>query len=290
MIARRYGSRITGPGAALCLCAALQSRCRLTFLSTFLLLWLSGCATTGSCAGGPALPASAHGIVFAADGAGDFRACSRSLRKAVEAEHLPFAVEAVPWSHGYGRVLSDQMGHGHARVAGQQLAERISELRYQNPHAEIFLVGHSAGSAVVLSAAELLPPDTVSKIILLAPSVSAAYDLRPALRCARGGMDVFYSKWDWWYLGFAVTLVGDADGTWLQPAAGRVGFRPRSELDQDDSFYAKLRQYPWDAKQAWTGNLGGHYGAYQQDFLKAYVLPLFKGSGARGQEARVRSQ
>jgi pimeloyl-ACP methyl ester carboxylesterase len=258
-------------------CSALRSRCRLPLFSTFFLLWLSGCATTGSCAGRPAPPVSVHGIIFAADGAGDFRACSRSLRKAVETAHLPLAVEAVSWSHGFGRVLSDQMGHGHARLAGQQLAERISELRYQNPRTEIFLVGHSAGSAVVLSAAQLLPPDSVSRIILLAPSVSAEYDLRPALRCARGGMDVFYSKWDWWYLGFAVTLVGDADGTWLQPAAGRVGFQPRPDPDPDASLYARLRQYPWDAKQAWSGNLGGHYGAYQQDFLKAYVLPLLKG-------------
>jgi pimeloyl-ACP methyl ester carboxylesterase len=223
----------------------------------------------------------ARGVVFAADGAGDFRACSKALRTAIEAEKLPISVETFCWSHGFGRVISDQIGHRYARHVAEELAERVLEFRQQHPGMEIYLVGHSAGSAVVLSAAGLLPPDSVSRIVLLAPSVPADYDLRPALRTARAGIDVFYSKWDWWYLGLAVTVVGAADGSCLQPAAGRIGFRPRSDLIEDALLCAGLRQYPWDPSQAWSGNLGGHYGVYQQNFLKAYVLPLFQGIGGQ---------
>jgi hypothetical protein len=38
--------------------------------------------------------------------------------------------------------------------------------------------------------------------------------------------------------------------------------------------YAKLRQYPWEPGLDSTGNHGGHYGAYQPDFLRVAVLPL----------------
>ena len=37
---------------------------------------------------------------------------------------------------------------------------------------------------------------------------------------------------------------------------------------------ARLRQHPWDAAVAWTGNEGGHNGSLSAVYLKAYVLPL----------------
>jgi len=63
----------------------------------------------------------------------------------------------------------------------------------------------------------------------------------------------------------------------LQPAAGRVGFEAPAIAGEDGALYAKLRQYPWNPNQAWSGNFGGHYGAYQQNYLKAFVLPLLHG-------------
>src|SRR5947207_2649584 len=74
------------------------------------------------------------------------------------------------------------------------------------------------------AAAEFLPPDSVERVVLLAPSVSAEYDLGPALACAREGIDVFHSGRDRAYLGLGVRLLGTADRHWSD-AAGRVGFR-----------------------------------------------------------------
>ena len=92
---------------------------------------------------------------------------------------------------------------------GQRLACRVTALRQASPAAEVYLVGHSAGCAVVLAAAESLPPGGVNRIILLAPSASLDYDLRPALRCARGGIDVFYSDRDVAYLGLGVSAFAE---------------------------------------------------------------------------------
>jgi pimeloyl-ACP methyl ester carboxylesterase len=212
-------------------------------------------------------------LVLVADGAGNFRAASRTLTEVVEETHAPLCVQPVIWSHGYCRILADQMDQEHLRAEGKCLAEQILAHKQRNPETPIYLVAHSAGTGVVLSAAESLPPDTVERIILLAPAVSTNRDLRAALAAAREGVDVFYSKADWWYLGMGVTLIGTADRHW-DAAAGRVGFRPLICCPKDSPLYEKLRQYPWQECLSGTGHKGGHYGAYQPGFLKMCVLPL----------------
>src|SRR5262249_37529914 len=127
--------------------------------------------------------------------------------------------------------------------------------------------------AVVLAAVEALPPGYVDRLILLAPSVSVDYDLRPALRSVSGTVEVFHSCRDGLVLGVCMRLVGTADHKW-SGAAGRHGFRPLVCTPDDAALYTKLRQHSWDPCVEWTGNCGGHYGNHERCFLKAYVLPL----------------
>jgi pimeloyl-ACP methyl ester carboxylesterase len=241
------------------------------------LLLPSGCASAPvtTRAAAPCPCDRPHALVLVADGAGNFRAASANLRQVAADAGAPLCVEPFVWSHGYYRILADQIGQGHMRDEGKRLAELVLAHRRQDPATPVYLVGHSAGSGVVLSAAESLPPDSVERIVLLAPAVSAYHDLKPALVAARRGVDVFYSKADWWYLGMGVTVVGTADRHW-DPAAGRVGFKRMDCCPADAPLYEKLRQYPWQEGLSWTGHKGGHYGAYQPGFLKACVLPLLE--------------
>lgn len=246
------------------------------------LLLPSGCASlpanVAARAVAPCPCEKAAALVLVADGAGDFRAASLSLAQVAEQAQAPLCVQSFVWSHGYFRILADEMDYRHIRCEGQLLAQRVWAEKQVHPETPIFLVAHSAGTGVVLNAAEALPPNTVERIILLAPAVSTERDLRGALRAARQGIDVFYSKNDWWYLGTAVTLFGTADRRWTA-AAGRVGFRPMVCAPEDGALYDKLRQYPWDESLSWTGHKGGHYGSYQPGFLKACVLPLLGAPG-----------
>jgi pimeloyl-ACP methyl ester carboxylesterase len=188
---------------------------------------------------------------------------------------LPLHVQTVEWSHGYGRMFADHVDYRHARAEGMKLATQIACYRQaqgQGPPLPVYLVAHSGGSAVVLAAAELLPPDSVERIVLLAPSVSADYDLRPALRCARQGVDVFYSSRDLGYLGLGVGLFGTGDRRW-SAASGRVGFRLPADADAE-GLYTRLHQHPWVPAVSWTGNEGGHFGSHRDRFLRAYIMPL----------------
>ncbi len=212
-------------------------------------------------------------LVIVVDGAGGFEMCSRYLGQVVAEDHLPLVVRGYRWTHGYLRIPADQMHHAHLCHEGRKLAELILRWHQEMPERPIYLMGHSAGSGIVLVAAEALPPATLERIILLAPAVSFKHDLRAALASSCQGIDVFYSQRDWLCLGIGVLLAGTTDRYW-SIGAGKIGFQSIITCAEDGALYAKLRQYPWDASLCWTGHKGGHYGAYQPGFLRAFVLPL----------------
>jgi hypothetical protein len=214
-------------------------------------------------------------LVIVVDGAGGFEICARYLGQVVAEDHVPLLVRGYRWTHGYLRIPADQMHHAHLYHEGRKLAELILRWHQERPERPIYLMGHSAGSGIVLVAAEALPAATLERIILLAPAVSYKHDLRPALASSCQGIDVFYSQRDWLCLGLGVLVAGTTDRCW-SIGAGKIGFRPVITCAEDETLYAKLHQHPWDASLCWTGNKGGHYGAYQPGFLRAFVLPLLR--------------
>ena len=250
---------------------------RLLVLVAFPAITVSiGCAMMGNDVHQVARPAAPpRGIVYVADGAGDFRATSAALRRVLAEDGVPLEVRTVVWSHGYWRVAADQLDEEHARTEGWRLAEQIAAERRAHPDQEIYLLGHCAGCGVLLSAAEALPPQSVDRIILLAASMPTHYDLRPALRCCRGGIDNFCSSRDRWCLGLWLRL-GVVAGAHYTPAAGRYGFRPVIESREDAAAYSRLYQHSWQPDWEWIGNSGGHYGCYQPEFLRLFILPLLK--------------
>jgi hypothetical protein len=247
------------------------------------LLWLplaalhAGCALSLQHVGAPVprLAPPECGVAFVCDGVGDFGATTDALKSAFAECRVPLRVEEVQWSHGFLRVFSDQLDYPRIHRAAACLTCAVRRHLQAYPGSKVYLVGHSAGSAVTLLAAGQLPPDSVERIVLLAPAVSAYYDLRPALRCARRGVDAFVSERDRFYLGAVVAALGTTDRTGC-PAAGRVGFEPVVGCPADALLYAKLRHHPWTPSVLWTGNRGGHFATYQPVYLRYYVLPLFR--------------
>jgi len=222
----------------------------------------------------------AKAIVFAADGAGNFQAASQSLRKTVRDDALPIEVVTFDWSHGNNRIIADQTDYCWAREKGRALADMIEDYKRDHPKTPIYLVGHSAGAMVAIAAVEDLPPGTIAKAILLAPSLSSQYDLRPALARVAESIEVFYSRRDVPYLVCALRLFGTTDGKPL-PAGGLVGFVSRVESEEDIVLNGKLHQRPWVPDDMRAGHTGGHYGAYAPNFLRWNVLPLIRASGQK---------
>jgi pimeloyl-ACP methyl ester carboxylesterase len=238
------------------------------------------CLAAGCASAPPRLPPTpppsgpVTGVVFCADGAGGFGYTTETLTQTVAQERLGLRVVYVPWSHGTGRMFADNGDWCNVRTQARQLASEVRSLRERDPALPIYLVGHSAGCAVLLEATTELPPASVERIVLLAPSVSPDYDLRPALAASRCGIDAFLSSADWVTLGLGMRLFGTTDRRWTA-AAGKVGFR-RPADPSAACLYARLREHFWEPSDACTGHRGGHYGSYEPAFLRSRVLPLLR--------------
>ncbi len=244
------------------------------------LLLLAGCVTAQQGrdqyrVASPPTPCAAAvaAVVFVANGAGDSRTASTNLSKVVAETSAPLQVETFVWSRGYKRTIADEVDHANHLAQGRRLAGEVLAYRHAYPERKIYLLGQSAGGAVVLSAAEVLPPNHIERIILLSPSVCTGHDLRPALTAACVGIDLFYSYKDRWVLGLGMRAFGTTEGD-CRVAAGRVGFQAIVGNPTDAALYAKLRQHPWDPSLSWTGHDGGHFGNLEPSFLRTYVLPL----------------
>ncbi len=215
-------------------------------------------------------------LVWVLDGAGDLKGCSNALGSVNSLTGNPVELSVFPWSHGYRRLLKDQIDMAHARTQGVRLAGAILARQAQEPGRRVVVVGHSAGCAVALAAGDALPDDVLDRVILLAPSVSTGYDIRPTLRSAREGVDVFCSTQDWVALGFVIRIVGTTD-TRSSAAAGRWGFQPRGPNSLSPLEASRLRQHFWTPELAWTGHTGGHHGMHAPEFVRTYLLPLMTG-------------
>lgn len=222
----------------------------------------------------PLQPTSARPYVWIVDGAGDLKGCSNAFTQTNAAECEPFELTVFPWSHGHRRLLLDQMDHRHAKEKGFLLACKLLEARKAEPGRRIVLVAHSAGCAVALAAGCALPRDTIDRMILLAPSVSSGYDVRPALMSAREGIDVFCSERDRIALGLVMRVVRTVDTMRSSAAAGRHGFQPKPANSFTDEERLRLRHHFWSPELAWTGHNGRHHGMHAPPFIKTYLFPL----------------
>lgn len=246
----------------------------LTHRSTILagLCLLSGCASVPSRVTSYKPPVPPQGIVLVTNGAGGNTEATRALVSAVKKSGLPLSIRTFEWTHGVGRSVTDMTDVEHAQEQGRLLAEQIITYRATYPNTPIYLLGYSAGTHVTLEATRWLEPNSLERVILLAPAVSSEYDLSVTLAAARQGVDVYTSQRDRLYLGTGTDIVGTADGLRGVPAAGRVGFEPPAPLDAN--LARRLRQHPWNRSVAWTGNDGSHAGGLQSTYLRAYILPL----------------
>jgi pimeloyl-ACP methyl ester carboxylesterase len=207
-------------------------------------------------------------ILFVANGVNNSTTLSDNLIEISSDMNLGLRVQMVAWSRTLSLFgdLADREGQYRAANGMANMARCV---RRDCPHAQIFFLGHSAGAHVVLAAAAMMPEKSVDRIIVLHSAVSSTYDLKPALRASRYGIDNFYSSEDS-VLDSAVQHGVTADGTKI-PCAGRVGVRLPCPTPEDLAAYRNVRQYPWDASLA--GN-GGHFAWTMRHNMKKCVIPL----------------
>jgi pimeloyl-ACP methyl ester carboxylesterase len=214
-----------------------------------------------------------QGIVFVADGSGDTTSITDNLGPILHAHG--YAVHTIRWSQ-WGQPAKDHRDFASQVSAGECLARKIAAHRASFPRERIYLIGFSAGTHVILTATRSLPEEAVDRIVLLAPTVSQYHDLRPALRCSRGGIECFWSSEDQ-VAPTATDVLGNADRL-PGRAAGERGFAIMPAHYPDAHLYNKLRQYAWSPSWRHWGHRGGHSAFTDQPFLAGAVMPIMLAS------------
>lgn len=162
--------------------------------------------------------------------------------------------------------------------AERQLADQIARWRMDHPHSRIVLIAHSAGAGVVVGAlSRLSGPIEVGPVILLAPSLSPDFDLRPALKHA-DIIHVFYNSNDDFWQGWGPIVFGTYDGA-HRSGAGRTGF---SLARFSPGEKARVIQHPYQGEWNDLGNHGGHFDWMAEPFVGAIIKPLIDRSPQEG--------
>ena len=206
-------------------------------------------------------------FVLIANGANDVFDVKEKLDAAMEdGAPCPIVTRLIPWTV-YDTATANYRSREIQAAGAMIMVNEVLKIKQCYPNSAIVLVGYCAGARVVLMAAEQLPPASVDRIFLLAPSVSCCYDPRVALRASRCGMDVYYSADDN-VLENKQAELGSADGL-RTCLAGLVGFNiVRAKIP--DPILAGLRQ----TDLALCGVGGGHYASVTTYFLKRHVVPM----------------
>lgn len=173
--------------------------------------------------------AQARGMIYILPGIQGVDVHYKNIRKGLLGAGLRCAVKIHPWGcriPGINLAVNETDVHGD-RQWGVRIAREILAYQRDYPERPVYLIGQSGGAGVSLFTAEALGKlggAPVEGIVLLDASVSADYDLGPALAMTRKGIVNFYNEKDIALLQFGTALMGNVDGG-HGASAGRVGFR-----------------------------------------------------------------
>ena len=210
-----------------------------------------------------------RGLTFILGGIEGPSPYNRAMACAVLESGYRGAVRRIDWNAGIPliRSLINLMSRRHQKRFAEEVARQIIEHQRKHPHAPVCLIAQSGGALVVVRALELLPPDTkVHTAVLLAPSISPAYDISVAASKCTHGLVSVGGPGDYMFLGVGTTLFGSSDRI-FGPSAGWVGWHHHGRPD-----FQELRWHP-----AWLrfGYLGNHTTTSSRAFLANVIAPRF---------------
>lgn len=211
-------------------------------------------------------------VVFYCEGAGWYSS-SGSVRSGLEAAGYAGVFRNYSWSSHLG-AATDHLFAARSQSRARGLAEKILRARKEDPTSSIYVMGLSAGSAIVLSALEQLKGGAmVDGVVLFAPSVSAHHNLTRAMRTVKGRLYCTCSPHDGILRGLAV----NADGL-AGPPAGRTGFRlPRNLTEAGRGAYSRVVNLPWQASYIAYDYHGGHTSSTNSRFVEVVIAPRVLG-------------
>lgn len=189
---------------------------------------------------------------------------------------VPTAVELYDWTAAPCRPVHNLRSLSRNRAEACKIAARIVAYQDSFPGRPVYLIGYSGGAAVAVLTLEALPPGrTITKAVLLAPTLAQDYDLQAALAHTVEGIHSFHSAIDVPVMVVLTSAFGTTEGKHAF-TAGAFGFqRPKGpEASQRRPDYCRLTQHAYQLKMLESGHAGGHFGWANPAWVAQWVAPM----------------
>ena len=95
-------------------------------------------------------------------------------------------MKVIHWGHGFGRWHADLTNVANRDAKARIIADEVLAFR-ERGGGEVFLVGKSGGTGLVVKALEMLPENAVELAVLLSPAISPNYDLTESVAHDQSG-------------------------------------------------------------------------------------------------------
>lgn len=205
------------------------------------------------------------GLTVYCHGAGNLDFAHRSIRDGLLAAGHRGQVYSYVWTMSFVPPV-DQVVRPWVEKRAEGLARLIETYQQRYPGRPVNLIGLSAGSGVVVWALEKLPPGHgVDNVVLLSSSLSADYDLRPALAHVKGKLYNFYWPGDPLLGNIVKKGFFTVDGRFRAQSAGLVGFRQADE---------RVENIHWEPLEKTLANYRGHTDCTRAEFVRDEIAPL----------------
>ena len=247
---------------------------------------IAGCQSTGAGRVHTKNTPNACGLVVVLSGIEGPGPFTTGITEGLKAGGVEWTIQVYDWSVGSPLGWSIHLTNLQRNLTyARRLARLLGQYRREHPDAPIYIIGHSGGAGLAVMALEALPADVwIDGAVLLAPALSPAYDLRPAMRHVSRGIYNYHSRLDLAFLKAGTIVFGTVDRV-HGAAAGAVGFTVPPGLSQPDQqlYDDKLRQIPWTSEMRQAGHYGGHVGWAGRRFVKTYVAALLLGTSSHAE-------
>jgi pimeloyl-ACP methyl ester carboxylesterase len=202
------------------------------------------------------------------DGAG-YYGSHFSVRRGLERAGYIGGFERFAWSSWLGPG-ADHLVAARSLAKAHRLRDHIVDERHSYPHGKIYLMGLSAGTAVILGALADLPRGIdVDGVVLFSSSVSSRRNLVPALKHIRGRLYATCSTRD----AILSALPVNADDGMGRPVGLRGFLLPTGLGREEEALYAKVVNIPWQPSYVGFGWHGGHVQATTASFVENVIAP-----------------
>lgn len=211
---------------------------------------------------------STAGLVVLLNGIEGTHAFHQGTIAGLKAGGVEARIEVCDWTTGMPFLFLMHLQHDRFHeAAAKDLAAKLSQYKQQQPTTSISIVAHSGGTRIAAQCVELLPINTIDKVLFVSSALAPSYPIDHVSQRVRTGVWNLQSSYiDAPLLACGTFVAGTMDNRHTI-SAGLVGFHRTMES-------TKVIDVPYTLSNVKDFDFGGHYGGLTYFTARDRLAPI----------------